>query len=143
MKLRAGLSWLTIIRLLCIIHPAAGQTTGVPTPERLVQQQIDAWNRHDAEAFAAPYSDTTRLYVFPDKLTQRFNSRQELQQYYAQFFAKNPGVHCEVISQLVVGNTVVLAENVTGRSDGRVINSIVTYKIDGDKIARVYFDYRP
>ncbi|WP_192579052.1 nuclear transport factor 2 family protein [Fibrisoma limi] len=129
--------------MLLLANMAAGQTSNAPTPERLVQQQIDAWNRHDAEAFAAPYSDTTRLYVFPDKLTQRFKSRQELQQYYAQFFAKNPGVHCEVISQLSVGNTVVLAEKVTGRSDGRVVNSIVTYKIEAGKIARVYFDYRP
>lgn len=112
-------------------------------PRQFVQQQIDAWNRHDAGAFAAPYSDTASLYIFPDKLIQRFNAQQKLEQYYAQFFTKNPDVRCAVTGQLAVGNTVVLAEHITGRSDGRVVHSIVTYKVEGGKIARVYFDYRP
>lgn len=143
-QMRQRTAWKVIAAvLLGLTNSAAGQATGSSTPAQLVQRQIDAWNRHDAEAFAASYSDTTRLYVFPDKLTQRFSTRQELQRYYADLFVRHPKVHCDIAGQVAVGSTVVLAEKVTGRSDGRVIESLVTYKIDGGKIARVYFDYRP
>jgi len=35
----------------------------------------------------------------------------------------------------------VLRETVTGRADGRVVQSVVTYKIQDGRIAAVYFDY--
>ncbi|WP_164851400.1 nuclear transport factor 2 family protein [Larkinella soli] len=113
-----------------------------PSPEELVQRQIDAWNRHNADDFVAPYSDSTSLYLFPDKLIRQFTSKQELRDYYGHFFENNPNLHCEVAGQLVSGNTVILLEKVTGRADGRNIESIVTYKIVNNQIARVYFDYR-
>ncbi len=39
----------------------------------------------------------------------------------------------------MVGNTVVLAKKITGRSDGQVNNSIMTYKTEGNQITQVYF----
>ncbi|QJW90491.1 hypothetical protein HNV11_14435 [Spirosoma taeanense] len=63
-------------------------------------QQLDAWNRHNAEESAAPYSVATRLYVFPNTIIRRFENRQQLQQYYAQFFTQHPAVHCYIGSQL-------------------------------------------
>jgi len=112
------------------------------TPQQVVEQQIEAWNAHDATAFASTYSDTTRLYIFPDKLIRAFGSQDELQKYYAEFFAKNPKMHCQVKGILALGNTVVVHEYITGRSDEKIIESVVTYKVDHGKITRVYFDYK-
>lgn len=124
-------AWLTL--------PVTAQT-GAETPEALVMRQIDAWNRHDAAAFAATYADSLKLYAFPNTLLRAFTARQEVQEFYEDFFRKNPVLHAGVPGRLVLGNTVVLRETVTGRADGRVVQSVVTYKIRDGRIAAVYFD---
>jgi hypothetical protein len=123
-----------------LVGPVAAQTATEP-PEAVVMRQIDAWNRHDAAAFAATYADSLKLYAFPNTLRRAFTSRQEVQDFYADFFRKNPALHADVPGRLVLGNTVVLRETVTGRADGRVVQSVVTYKIREGKITAVYFDY--
>ncbi|GAB3914987.1 hypothetical protein GCM10028803_61190 [Larkinella knui] len=108
-----------------------------------MQQQIDAWNAHNVAGFVAPYSDSTALFLFAEKLIRQFHSKAELRTYYARFFENNPALHCEVLNRIVLGNTVIMQEKVTGRADGRTVDSIVTYKIENGKIRRVYFDYKP
>ncbi|MDJ1505029.1 nuclear transport factor 2 family protein [Xanthocytophaga agilis] len=110
------------------------------SPLELVNQQIEGWNTHNATLFAMPYSDTTQLFIFPQKSLKAFRSIKELQQYYADFFTKNPVVQCQIKGQIVLGNTVVLNEYITGRADGKILESIVTYKISNGKIVSVYFD---
>lgn len=139
-------------RLAALLGPligwfgAAGQIPASPgefiKPEVLVQQQVDDWNRHSVDEFVAPYSDSTSLYLFPNKLVRQFQTKAALKDYYAEFFAKNPNMHCSVEGRIVLDNTVILHERITGRADGRRIDSIVIYKIENGKIARVYFDYK-
>lgn len=131
---------LTFALSACLVLPVAAQTSA-ETPEALVMRQIDAWNRHDAAAFAATYADSLKLYAFPNTLLRAFTSRREVEEFYADFFRKNPALHAEVPGRLVLSNTVVLRETVTGRADGHVVQSVVTYKIRDGRIAAVSFDY--
>lgn len=130
----------TLLWCALLAGTVAAQTTA-ETPEAVVIRQIDAWNRHDAAAFAETYADSVNLYQFPNTLLRAFTTRQQLQDFYGEMFRKNPALHAEVPGRLVLGNTVVLRETVTGRADGRVVQSVVTYKIREGKIAAVYFDY--
>ena len=106
----------------------------------LVDKQIEAYNKHDAVAFAATYSDTTELYSFPATLRKRFEGIDELKAFYSNAFADNPKLHCEVVAKLALGSTAVYQELVTGWADGRTVKSIATYKIKNGKINKVYFD---
>src|SRR6185312_11711188 len=40
----------------------------INTPEMLAQQQLNAYNAHDLDAFLAPYADDVEIYTFPNKL---------------------------------------------------------------------------
>lgn len=109
------------------------------TPQQLVQQQIDAYNNHNATMFAAPYADTTTLYTFPDKVLARFQNRKEIEAYYAKFFADQPNLHCDVANQMIVGNTVIVHEKISGWTNRPNFDSLVIYHIENDKIVSVHF----
>lgn len=109
------------------------------TPQQLVQQQIDGYNNHNAAEFAAPYSDTTTLYTFPDKVLMRFRTQKELEAYYAKLFEAQPKLHCDVANQMMVGNTVIVHEKISGWTNRPNFDSLVIYHIEGDKIVSVHF----
>ncbi|ASZ14481.1 amidohydrolase family protein [Chitinophaga pendula] len=106
------------------------------TPEILAQQQLNAYNAHDVEAFLAPYSDSVEIY---NQTTQKLlmKGKEEMRKGYDQFFKRNPQVHCQVINRIVVGNTVVDQERLTGIS--QVVNAGAIYIIENKKIRKVYF----
>lgn len=74
-------------------------------------------------------------------MLRAFTARREVEAFCDEFFRKNPALHAEVPGRLVLGNTVVLRETVAGRTDGRVVQSVVTYKLRDGRIAAVYFDH--
>jgi hypothetical protein len=51
-----------------------------PSPEYLVQQQLNAYNAHDLDAFLEPYAEDVELYEFPGKLIMKGkdNMRKDL-----------------------------------------------------------------
>ncbi|UFH53207.1 nuclear transport factor 2 family protein [Spirosoma sp. KNUC1025] len=109
------------------------------TYQQLVQQQIDGWNAHNAIQFAAPYSDTTTLYTFPDKVLARFKTHQELEEYYTKVFKENPNLHCEVANQMTVGSTVILHERISGWVNRPNFDTLVIYHFENSKIISVHF----
>lgn len=122
--------------------PAAAP--GLSAAERLVEQQIAAWNSHDAAAFAACYAtDTTRLFRFPNQPLATFSSRAEVQAYYGRLFQRNPAIHCEVRGRVAAGQSVVVHEVITGAANGEAWQTLAYYQLEHDKIVRVYFDRYP
>jgi hypothetical protein len=138
------LSSSSIALFLSPLFPLRAQTTLTSKDpvlaEALVQRQIAAWNQHNAEDFIATYSDSTELYNFPDQLRIKFKGKQHLREYYTTLFRNNPQLNCEVLNQLVQGNTVVLQEKVSGWQNGKTSESIVIYQVGNGKITKVYFD---
>ncbi len=107
----------------------------IVTPEMLVQQQLNAYNAHDVEAFVAPYAEDVEVYRFPDKLISK--GKEKMRADY-QFITKAPGLYCKLLNRIVQGNMVIDHEeiHVTGRP---VFYGIAVYVIEKGKIARVYF----
>lgn len=109
----------------------------VYTPEQLVQQQLDGYNARDIDAFLAPYSDDIELYDFPNTLNLK--GKEKMKTGYQDFFDKVPELHCELVNRMVMGNTVIDQEKVTGFPDGFVLEAIAIYKIKDGKIVTVHF----
>jgi len=105
-------------------------------PEVLVQQQLNAYNARDMEAFLVPYSDSVELYDFPNKLLAK--GKAAMQTMYAETFKTTPELHCEIVKRIVLGNTVIDHERVSGKSNEK-IEAIAEYEIENGKIKRVYF----
>jgi imidazolonepropionase-like amidohydrolase len=123
----------TIIRRGVIIQP---QQLLTPTPEALVQQQLNGYNARNIDAFLAPYSDSVALYNFNGKLLTK--GKEQLRKQYSGYFDKSPDLHCQILNRMVQGNTVIDQENVTitGR---KPFGGIAVYIIEHGKISTVHF----
>lgn len=106
------------------------------TPEQLAQQQLNAYNGHNLEAFLAPYAEDVKVYTFPNKLN--FEGKETMRKNY-QFIEQNPDLHCELVNRIVEGNTVIDHENVTVSKDRPPFKAVAIYKMKDGKISAVYF----
>lgn len=105
------------------------------TPEMLVQQQLNAYNAHNLEAFLAPYADNVELFELPNEM---FVKGKEAMRKSYQFVEKTPKLYCKLLNRIVQGNTVVDHEEVWGFGD-KPVYGVAVYTIENGKIVRVHF----
>jgi hypothetical protein len=106
------------------------------TPEILVQQQLNAYNAGNMEAFLAPYSDSVELYEFPNTLFAK--GKDAMRKTYSSMFDNVKDFHCKLENRIIQGNTVIDHENVTGFGP-KALKAIAVYTIAKGKIQKVYF----
>ena len=107
----------------------------VATPEILAQQQLNAYNAHDLEAFLKPYAEDVEIYTFPDKLDMK--GKADMRKAYS-FLNNTPKLYCRLLNRMVQGNTVIDHEEVYGFGD-KPVYAVAIYKIENGKIKKVYF----
>ena len=107
----------------------------VQDAERVVQEQVEAYNKHDLDAFVATYSPDIKAYRFPDKLLG--SGHEEMRKVFGALFEKEPGLHAEIMKRIVQGDHVIDHEKVVvgGRDDRQV----AIYQVKGGKIINVWF----
>ena len=106
-----------------------------PSPEYLVQQQLNAYNAHNLEAFLEPYAEDVELYEFPGKLIMK--GKEAMQKDYV-FITKVPKLYCKVQERIVQGNMVIDHEEVSGFGP-KPLYAVAIYVIEFGKITKVYF----
>lgn len=106
------------------------------SPAALAQQQLNAYNQRDIEAFLEPYSDDVEIYSFPNELQGK--GKAAMRERYRSMFEKSPELHCELVNRIVLGDTVIDQERVTGIA-GRTLEAIAIYAVRDGKIVRVTF----
>lgn len=107
------------------------------SPTDLAQQQLQAYNKRDIEAFLEPYSDSVKVYEFPNKLM--YKGKETMRKSYAEMFKGFPELNCTLKSRVVVGNTVIDEEQVLIKKGMPLIHAVAIYKIALGKIQEVYF----
>ena len=109
-----------------------------PTPEAVVQAQLEAYNARDLDAFAATYADDVQLFQLPDKLLT--SGLAQLREHYAKLF-RDTRLHAEVVNRMVMGQTVVDHERVrlTLPEGAGTVEAIAIYEVANGKIAKVWF----
>lgn len=107
------------------------------TPELLVQQQLNAYNARNIEAFLEPYSDDVEIYTFPNTLISK--GKDEMRKSYTQMFAKMPNLHCELKGRIIQRNIVIDRESVSGMISNTKVEATAVYEIKNHKIIKVYF----
>ena len=105
------------------------------TPEMLAQQQLNAYNAHNLEAFLEPYAEDVEIYTFPNEL--RYKGKEAMRKAY-QFVENTPELYCRLLNRIVQGNTVIDHEEVYGKG-GQVVYAIAVYRIENGKIRQVTF----
>jgi putative hydrolase of HD superfamily len=105
-------------------------------PAEVVQRQIDAYNAHDAEAFAAEHATDVRLYDLGGEVY--LAGRDALRERYALMFAHAPQIHATIEKRIVVGPIVIDEERIEGTHDGRIAHAAVIYEVIDGSIRRVW-----
>ncbi|HMR91476.1 MAG TPA: nuclear transport factor 2 family protein [Chitinophagaceae bacterium] len=103
----------------------------------LAQQQLDAYNKRDIEAFLLPYADSVAVYDYPGKLL--YTGKAEMRRQYAGMFAQLPDLHCTLVKRIVLGNIVIDEESVIFNKNRPAVRAIAIYTITGNKISEVRF----
>lgn len=107
------------------------------TPVEVVQRQLKTYNNRDLEGFMYLFSEDVALYNQADsKLLAE--GKDQVEALYANLFEKSPKLYSHLTNRMVLGNTVIDHENITGRmGDDNPIELIVIYELKDLKIAKV------
>lgn len=105
-------------------------------PAALAQRQLDAYNAHDLEAFAACYAADVEAWLLPD-MTCLFSGVEALRARYGPYFeAKRP--HAALVDRKVLGAMALDVEAVR-LTDGTELAAWALYQIEGGRIRRIWF----
>jgi hypothetical protein len=105
----------------------------MPTPETVVQRQLDAYNARDLDALLASYAADARMVQHPGTLVA--TGTAEMRARMAPRLAE-PNLHARLLQRVVMGNIVVDHEEVTRTfpaGPGRV-DMVAIYEVVGGKI---------
>jgi hypothetical protein len=104
-------------------------------PEKVVQEQVEAYNRHDIDAFLRTYSPEIKVYDFPDK--ESASGLEALRERYGKLFKREPDIRVRIAKRIVQGDCVIDQEEVN--VGGRQFTATAIYRVKGDKITAVWF----
>ncbi|MEO1054809.1 MAG: amidohydrolase family protein [Bacteroidota bacterium] len=108
-----------------------------PTPQEVVQRQVNAYNARNLDAFLATYTDDVMIYEHPNTLL--VNGRDEMIARYTERF-KSKKLHAEILDRIVSARRVIDKERVTGRDDGQIVNAVAIYEVNEEGlIYKVWF----
>lgn len=107
----------------------------VNTPAMVVQQQLNAYNMQDMDAFLATYADSAKIYDLQGHVL--LNNKADMRRAYSRAFL-TPGTYCRLLNRIVQGNTVVDHEEITIPGSAKPLYGIVLYRVENGKIARSY-----
>ncbi|HYF65627.1 MAG TPA: nuclear transport factor 2 family protein [Herpetosiphonaceae bacterium] len=109
--------------------------TDSPTPEEVVQRQLDAYNARDVEALAAIYAEDAQIFEHPDTLLA--SGSAALRERFAARF-QEPNLHAALLARMVMGDTVIDHERVsrTFPEGPGTLELMMIYEVRAGRIAR-------
>jgi len=105
------------------------------SPVAIVQNQLDAYNARDIEAFLNTYSNDVQVFNFPNELS--YTGKEKMRANYTDFFESTPDLNCKIKNRIVIGNKIIDKENVT--ANGNSFSAVAIYEVENGKIAKVTF----
>ena len=106
----------------------------------IIQQQVEAYNSHDLEAFLSFYSDSIEAYLFPDSLLGK--GKEIMEPLFKELFDNAPNLHVEIINMISFGDYFISEEVATGMPGGETIEAVEIYKVENNLITKVWFIYK-
>lgn len=106
------------------------------SPEAIVQQQLDYYNSRDLQGFMSLFAENATLINQTDGEILASN-KSEVEALYSNLFEKSPNLNSELKNRVVMGNTVIDHESITGRmGNSEVIELVVMYEVKEGYIFR-------
>ena len=114
--------------------------TDWPSPEIVVQRQLDAYNARDLEVWLSTYAEDAQQFEHPGKLLTSGHS--QIRERTAPRF-EEPNLHARLIKRAVMGNIVIDHEDVTRtfpEGPGR-IELVCIYDVRNGRIQTASFSF--
>jgi hypothetical protein len=111
-----------------------------PSPEAVVQRQLEAFNARDLDALMATYAEEASQFEYPDTLLAS-GAAQLRARFEVRF--QEPNLHARLIHRTVVGQVVMDHEEVTRTfpEGAGTIELVAIYNVREGKIAEARFIY--
>jgi uncharacterized protein (TIGR02246 family) len=136
-----------IIHVSAVLLLAACSVSVVRTPppaevsdaERVVQRQVDAFNRRDPEAFMATYAPDAIHWEYPADTV--FNGKDRIRAHYTELLTDPEvhGLHVDVRTRIVKGRFVIDEDVYQGLPGDEGHVSVVIYEVRDGFIQNVWF----
>jgi steroid delta-isomerase-like uncharacterized protein len=88
--------------------------------EQIARKAMDAFNRHDADGFAALYSDTVT--AFDPQYNSPLKGREAVRKDIEAFFRAFPDIHATIDHLLANGNSAAFEVTMSGTHQGPLIS---------------------
>lgn len=108
------------------------------TAEDLIKKQVIAYNTRNLDDFISCHHPDVELFNFKGK-TPFAKGREQIIPLYKDVFNNSPKLHTDVKQRIVLGNTVIDNEIVTGRKGVDVLKVVAVYEVEEQHIIRVTF----
>lgn len=114
------------------------ETRAPEATEYPIQQQLDAYNARDIDAFMQWWADDCEYYEFPSRLLAQ-GAAQVRERHVARF--REPNLFGKLVHRAIIGNLVIDQERVTRtypEGPGEV-DVLAIYEVTDGKIAKAWF----
>jgi hypothetical protein len=114
------------------------QSQSTASPDKIVEDQVRAYNAKDIELFCSFYSDTIRYYAIKDDFSTNtfIDGKEKLKAWFKNIFDKNPAMQCEITSRTILGSKILLKERFTSPNTNP-LELVFIYVVQRDKIVSV------
>ncbi len=107
------------------------------TPEQIVQQNLDSYNKRDINGFISSFSENISLYAYGQTQPTTVGLAA-VRQRYQTLFDQSPKLHSTIVKRMVLGNKVIDHEHIVGRMGADTpVEMILIYEVENEKIVRV------
>lgn len=113
--------------------PSVPPATGLMA---IVQRQMDAYNAHDAQAYAACFTPDAQFVRHPG--ITALSGHDEIYKAFAKFFREHKAARLRVLYRAELGPTTVIEHQVTEGADQNALPGLVIYKIQNGLIAAAW-----
>ena len=109
---------------------------------KIVEKQIEAYNKKDLEEFLACYAEETQAFMLESN-QQLTNGKEQLRQIMSKSFLDAPESNSSVLNSLTQGNLVINKEKITGHTkNDMIITTLSIYEVINNQITKVWFGGR-
>jgi hypothetical protein len=121
---------------LCVIF-ATTMHAQLPTPLEVAQQQLDAYNAQDIDAFVATFAPDAAIYMRLGDEAPHTVGSNAIRTLYGNLFKNHPQNRSILMGRMVEGNYVIDHEYLTGRE--KPVTIVAIYEIEDGLIRRCWF----
>jgi hypothetical protein len=104
--------------------------------EVVVQQQLDAYNAQDIEAFLACWHPDCEFVRWGGEVDLRGHAA--FREAYTQLWRRSPRLQARILNRIVVGRHVIDLEHMLDHADGPREPLVVIYETEAERIRRVH-----